>query len=165
MVPERTENRSKTTNGPHRGDGGSSRTGGFLDPRPAFRERNVTTLAERKCRQCEGPLPKRKRGRPLQFCSAECRSAWWREHRRRGPVELRCQDCGRAWTTMQNRGTKRCPPCREQWRRFDRLRERHQREREERQAAARGATKDRLERLREDVRRRERLHQRRRRAA
>jgi hypothetical protein len=130
MPLQRVVSGPKTTNGPHRGDGGSSKTEASEDPLADFREINsrgysgVTEwctgcqqwlaveafagAADRvRCGSCRAEVNRRWRAQNPEAVAA------YNESRRIGPRECTCVDCGAVFTAGKRGPVRtRCAGCR-----------------------------------------------------
>lgn len=69
-------------------------------------DQNTKSMTE--CKYCGKPLVKVPKGGKRQFCSPQCRDAWWNEKKRKTPYILRCENCGRRYTVYGNSHRKFC---------------------------------------------------------
>jgi ribosomal protein S27E len=64
------------------------------------------------CRQCGKELKQNPGKKPIKFCSAECRAAWWKSHPERlnmkAVYRFTCPACGAEFTVYGNAKRKYC---------------------------------------------------------
>jgi endogenous inhibitor of DNA gyrase (YacG/DUF329 family) len=64
------------------------------------------------CRQCGKALTQSPGKKPIKFCSAECRAAWWKAHPERlnmkAVYRFTCPACGTEFTAYGNAKRKYC---------------------------------------------------------
>ena len=70
-----------------------------------------TTNATPVCKQCGKPISVKDKHRARQFCSDQCRAAWWYANRggkSRTEYHLICSNCGQLFVSVGNKARKYC---------------------------------------------------------
>lgn len=63
------------------------------------------------CKQCGKPIEVKAKHRAKQFCSDQCRAAWWYANRGSKPrteYRLICANCGQPFVSVGNKARKYC---------------------------------------------------------
>lgn len=63
------------------------------------------------CKQCGKPIEVKEKHRARQFCSDQCRAAWWyanRVSKSRTQYHLTCANCGQPFVSIGNKARKYC---------------------------------------------------------
>lgn len=63
------------------------------------------------CKQCGKPIKVKDKHRARQFCSDQCRAAWWYVNRGSKPrteYHLTCANCGQAFVSVGSKSRKYC---------------------------------------------------------
>ena len=63
------------------------------------------------CKQCGKPIKVKNKHRARQFCSDQCRAAWWYANRGSKPrteYQLICSNCSRPFVSIGNKARKYC---------------------------------------------------------